>query len=91
MLVRTLILELETGYQRVLAGQSQWQHVGTLAQGEVFKPVGAVLTVEGADVHEAYLVVHDATLVGFYLPAEHGFTNLGQHRPIQLEKERDHT
>jgi hypothetical protein len=32
-----------------------WARVGRAEQGEVFKPVNGVFTIEGAHVHEAYL------------------------------------
>ncbi len=70
---------LPTGYTRTLKAGSQWLHVGTVSQGEVYKPHKDVFTLEGAHVHEAYLVVSSNSLVGFYLPVEHGFSSLDQH------------
>jgi hypothetical protein len=67
-------LRLATGYNRTLAAGSEWRRVGRIAQGDVYKPNNAIFTLEGAHVHEAWLVVADGRLVGFYLPVEHGFS-----------------
>lgn len=63
-----------TGYSRVLRTGTRWDLFGSLAQGEVYRSPDQTLTVEGYNIHEAYLVVNDATLVGFYLPVEKTFT-----------------
>lgn len=75
---QTLVINLDTGYQRTLKAQSRWRPIGNLAQGAVFKPVDDVLTTEGDHIHEAYLVMHDGALVGFYLPAKATFSPLKQ-------------
>jgi len=48
----------------------------SVTQGEVFKPYHDVFTLEGTNVHEAYLVVSNNTLKGFYLPVERTFSPL---------------
>ena len=63
-----------TGYSRVIRRGSVWSRIGRLVQGEVWKPVGGVFTVEGAHIHEAYLVLDGDRVVGFYLPVEHAFS-----------------
>ncbi|WP_428984089.1 hypothetical protein [Ralstonia psammae] len=69
-------VRLETGYTRTLAAGSNWQRVGTLAQGAVYRPVGTIFTIEGRQVHEAYLVIAGQRLVGFYLPGEQAYAPL---------------
>lgn len=71
-------LQLNTGYQRSLRQGSRWLKVGRVPQGDVYKPYMDVFTVEGAHIHEAYLVVDSSQLVGFYLPAERSYANLDQ-------------
>ncbi|TMG77281.1 MAG: hypothetical protein E6H77_07825 [Betaproteobacteria bacterium] len=61
-------------YNRVLARGSRWQLVGTTPQGRVYRRSDGVFTVEGAHVHEAYLVLAGDRLVGFYLPVEKAFS-----------------
>jgi hypothetical protein len=62
------------GYTRTLTSGSRWQLVGTVPEGGVYRRADGIFTVEGANVHEAYLVVQDNRLVGFYLPVEKAFS-----------------
>lgn len=62
------------GYDRVIARGTRWTKVGRSSEGDVYKPVGRVFTVEGAHVHEAYLVLEGDRVVGFYLPVERAFS-----------------
>jgi len=62
------------GYQRVIRRGSVWTGIGRVAEGEIFKPVDRVFTVEGAHIHEAYLVLDGDRVVGFYLPVERAFS-----------------
>lgn len=75
-------IRLETGYQRTLKAGSIWRLAGRLPQGSVYAPVDSVLTIEGRQVHEAWLVVREGTLLGFYLPGESAYSPLSQ--PILL-------
>jgi len=76
-------IHLETGYTRTLASGSSWQRVGALPQGGVYRPVGTIFTIEGRQVHEAYLVIADQRLVGFYLPGEQAYSPLSTAVPIK--------
>ena len=58
--------------QSHLAG-STWRQTGVIPDGDVYKIENRVFTVEARHVHEAYLVVRDRSLVGFYLPVEQAF------------------
>lgn len=58
-LVNDVSVTFDTGYGRNLKQGSLWRPVGRIAEGDVYKPVNSVFTVEGAHVHEAYLVVRD--------------------------------
>jgi hypothetical protein len=75
-LTRDSEVKLPTDYLRTLRRDSRWTQVGRISQGEVFKAVDGVFTVEGAHVHEAYLVLAEDVLVGFYLPVERAFSPL---------------
>ena len=85
VLTQALELQLATGYRRTLAGGSRWTHAGRIAQGDVYRPYQSVFTLEGSHVHEAYLVVEGGRLVGFYLPAEKGFSPLQPTLPFSLQ------
>lgn len=82
---KDLHIDFGTGYSRGIKAGSQWEHIGSVPQGQVFKPHKQVFTLEGAHMHEAYLVVSNSRLVGFYLPAEGGFSSLKQTLAISLD------
>jgi hypothetical protein len=81
-------LSVGPGYQRVIARGSVWTSVGRTAQGEVFKPVGRVFTVEGTHIYEAYLVLDGDRVVGFYLPVERAFSPPPDGRETKLSIRR---
>ena len=85
-LASAVTIEFDTGYRRTIKAASQWKLVGSVAQGEVFKPVNDVFALEGAHMHEAYLVVHQGSVVGFYLPAERSFSSLRQQIPFSFSR-----
>jgi predicted acetyltransferase len=64
----------------VSAGRSQ--------EGQVYKPVDGVFTVEGAQVHEAHLVLEGDRLVGFYLPVERAFSPSRDDSNLRLPIQR---
>lgn len=70
-------------YSRTIRAGSQWRLVGATPQGDVYRPVAGVFTVEGAQVHEAGLVISGAKLVGFYMLVETAFVPLD--RPVDLQ------
>lgn len=69
-------IHLDSGYRRVIEARTGWVEVGSVSQGRVYRPLDTVFTVEGRHSHEAYLVVNDGRLVGFYLPVEKAFSPL---------------
>lgn len=77
-------IHLSTGYTRHLMPGSRWEHVGTLPEGNVYRAVNSVFTIEGRDVHEAYLVLRDNRLLGFYLPGEARYSALQQPLNITI-------
>lgn len=76
------------GYQRVIPRGSIWTRVGRAVQGEVFKPVDRVFTVEGTHIYEAYLVLDGDRVVGFYLPVERAFSPPPDGRKTKLSIRR---
>ena len=75
-------IRLSTGYTRELPAGSRWERIGALPQGDVYRPVGTVFTIEGRHVHEAYLVIRGDALHGFYLPGESNYSALPS--PLKL-------
>ena len=81
---RDVEIVLESGYPRLIRAGTDFVAVGRIAQGLVLRPTQTVLTVEGAHMHEAYAVLNDGRLVGFYLPVERAFSELPQATPFPL-------
>jgi len=73
---------LDTGYKRKLNKATRWEYVGSLPQGNVFKTKDQIMTIEGSNIYEAYIVVMSDSLVGFYLPVEKTFSPL--KKPLSL-------
>ncbi len=86
VLAADLPILLRTGYTRTLPAGTRWRAVGTLPEGVVYRPVGTVFSVEGRNVHEAWLVVRGAALQGFYLPGEENFSATSSPLPLPVSK-----
>lgn len=69
-------------YSRTLNKNTRWDFIGKIQQGNVYKSRDQTLTVECSNIFEAYLVVTESRLVGFYLPVESGFVGISD--PILL-------
>ena len=87
--VDTVHVQLSTGYSRRISSGSLWRLAGELPQGFAYKPVNDVFTVEGRQMHEAWLVVKGDRLVGFYLPGESHFSPLDPTTSITTEAIHD--
>lgn len=68
-----------------LPAASQWQRVGALPQGDVYRALDGLFTVQTRRQGEAYLVASSGKLVGFYLPGETAYLPL--NRPVTLPVE----
>lgn len=75
---------LDSGFERMIRKNTSWTLIGTIEQGNVFASTDSVFSVEGAHVHEAFLVVNTGMLVGFYLPVERAFSPLNLTNNINL-------
>ena len=75
-----------TLYERVLASGSKWVYLGRVPAGNVYRKSDGVLTIEGAHVHEAYLVEMNGELLGFYLPGENAYAALPTKLPLPYKK-----
>jgi hypothetical protein len=82
---RAVAVTPSTGYTKTIRAGSTWRRVGATREGDVYRPVGEVFAVEGANMHEAYLVVASGRVVGFYLPGERAFAPLPESVPLPTE------
>jgi hypothetical protein len=78
----SLPIRLETGYSRLIPASSRWVSAGRLNEDLVYRPVDLVFSIEGQQVHEAWLVVRNGVLQGFYLPAEARYSSLAPSVPL---------
>lgn len=69
-------------YGRELRQNTRWEYTGSVTQGEVFRSRDQILTLECSNIYEAYLVVRDGRLMGFFLPVQQGFVGLTE--PVVL-------
>ena len=76
---------LGSGYERFIGSGTRWELVGRVPQGKVYKCLNTAFTIEGANIHEAYLVENNGKLVGFYLPVERAFSPLESNYDINWE------
>jgi hypothetical protein len=76
------ISQLPCGYSRTLRNGTRWDLVGELPKGAIYRSKDQSLTLECSNVYEAYLVIEEDSLVGFYLPVEKGFVRVSD--PIRL-------
>ena len=56
-LVKEVQVTLDTGYSSKLKDGVRWDYVGVIPLGEVFRTNDQILTVEGSNIFEAYIVV----------------------------------
>jgi len=84
VLAKDAYCSIGTGYGRTLRAGTHWDLFGTIDRGEVYRSQDQLLTVEGFNVHEAYLVIKNDSLVGFYLPVEKTFTPVSKVTRLQL-------
>lgn len=84
--VEATSVRLDSGYERTIKRGTEFLQTGSIQQGKVLKPINTVFTVEGAHAHEAYPVLHDGHIVGFYLPVEHAFSPLSQVVRLSLQE-----
>jgi hypothetical protein len=64
---------LPCGFNRIIKKDTRWKQTGKIPDGVVFKPVETCFTIECSNVFEAYLVIRENMIIGFYLPVEKGF------------------
>lgn len=63
---------------------TRWDHVGEVVHGKVYRSKDSVFFLRGANTHEAYLVIKDKRLVGFYLPGDKAWSVLAPSLDIEF-------
>lgn len=81
---RDVTIKLPTRYTRKIYKNTKWRRVGSVSSGHVYQPVNCIFTIEGAHIREAWLVIKDGYLTGFYLPGENAFTELSPNVALPI-------
>ena len=76
-------ISLSNGYSVIIAKMTSWKYIGDIPEGKIYKPLSSVFMVEDSHKYQAYLVLQNHLLVGFYLPASKEFSN-SLNSPIKL-------
>lgn len=84
-LLEEVHVSLGTGYSRKLIKGTRWGFVGVISEGDVYKTGDQILTIEGSNIFEAYIVVLEEKIVGFYLPVEKTYSPLSSPQELQVE------
>jgi hypothetical protein len=79
-------VSLNTGYKRKLKAGTRWHCIGKIENGDVYKTKDQILTVEGSNIYEAYIVVSEGYLVGFYLPGNRTFSPLSSKKLLPFDE-----
>lgn len=84
-LIESTPIRFSTGYSHILSAGTHWKKFGEIPEGVVYQPVDAIFSIEGRQVHEAYLVIdNQKRLVGFYLPGEQRYSQLDKSTILEL-------
>ena len=86
VLTQPAYLVLDSGYQRTINSGTTFLEIGTTQYGMVLKPLNTSFTIEGAHMHEAYPVIQNGAVTGFYLPVEKSYSPLTKPIAISIEK-----
>ena len=72
----------QAGDGQTLPAGSVWRRAGAVDAGEVYKRTDGPFILESQNAHEAYMVVKDGEIVGFYLPGESAFAPASRAVPL---------
>lgn len=84
--LQSSLVRFDSGYDRTINAGTEFAEIGSVKQGKVLKPMNSVFAIEGAHAHEAYPVVENSRIVGFYLPVERAFAPLSNSVDLILQE-----
>ena len=85
VLLKEVKARLGTGYPTILKANTTWRQVGTTELGRVYSTPDQVVKVEASNIYEAYIVVANGALAGFYLPVEKSVVPLDKPLPLEFK------
>jgi hypothetical protein len=83
---KTVSFTLDSGYRRTIEAGTQFKKFVKNKQEAILQPLNTVFTVEGAHTHEAYPVLKENRVIGFYLPVERSFSPLIKPIPLLFQE-----
>ena len=81
-------IRLDSGYERSISAGTEFVEIGRIPQGSILRPTNTTFTIEGAHMHEAYPVLSNQRIVGFYLPVERAFSPLSQTTSLFIDERK---
>jgi len=85
LLARETKVHLGSGFATVLKANTTWNQVGVTESGKVYSTKDQVVKVEASNIYEAYLVVSNNCLAGFYLPVDKTVVPLSRPLPLEIQ------
>jgi hypothetical protein len=84
-LIQPSRINLGPGNETILFTGSRWRFLGVIEQGRVYKPLETSFSIQAANSHEAYLVIKENRIIGFYLPGERAWSALVERTDIRFK------
>lgn len=75
-------IELAGARDVLLRAATIWESIGTIERGTVYSSEDQLVVVESYNTRQAYIVVDDDQVVGYYLPVENSFVEV---EPVKID------
>ncbi|MEX2500440.1 MAG: hypothetical protein WD397_16355 [Wenzhouxiangellaceae bacterium] len=76
-----VVIELDHAKPVRLRAKSSWNRIGEIPQGTVYSTADQVVVVESFNTRQAYIVVNEGRVVGYFLPVENSFVKVA---PVEI-------
>jgi hypothetical protein len=76
-----VVIELDHAKPVRLRAKTSWDRIGEIPQGTVFSTADQVVVVESFNTRQAYIVVSEGRVVGYFLPVENSFVKVA---PVEI-------
>jgi len=84
ILQESVDIPLGTGFPTHLKAGTRWHRVGQTPYGAVYSTTDQIVKVEASNIYEAWLVMADQTVKGFYLLVEKTFVQASHPVPVTI-------
>lgn len=76
-----VVIELDHAKPVLLRAETSWARIGEIPQGTVYKTADQLIVVESFNTRQAYIVVNEERVVGYFLPVENSFVKV---TPVEI-------